>query len=680
MKKIFAIISLFALVLTGCEKEESIVIGSGLDTITATIESTTDTKATLQDGTNTNVVLWESYDPISVFIQQGNTVSNVKYVLNDGDGSTEGVFVKADPNFEIAADATILAAVYPYDEDAAYADGSVSGLSTNSTYEYSQMKVGPMAAKANGSNLSFKNVGALVQISTSNVPDGYNKIELSSATSSLQGEYSLSFDENGIPVPTLTGTGKSITFTGTGVDQTVYFPVFAGSYSDLTVKAKNDSGSEVILISPKALEAVRNTIHWTQRSVMTETIIAEEGIISLTENNGKELTLIIYKAGGNQAVGITIQPENTYTVINGIVNIMIDGLTVDNLNINLPDATVNLTGTSNYTNINSTTASNTLILGKGVTAQKVTVNGGNVQVNEGAAVTLFDNNSAGEIVIIDNGGTIPDVNTGFIERKYAEHELIKAIKDNTVNTHTLTGDVTLSDILTINKNFVLDGNGFTLTSTATRAINVDCSEDVIIKNLTIKTTSSGYSNSNTERAINVINKQVNLNLDNVNATGFKYTINVAKSSVGSKITISGGEYSGYAAMNITGNNTEVEATDVIFNGINDATLNESNNFAVISIGDAQDSDVTGNVKLKITDGTLIASSTNGNRQAAIQLSDATNVDISVDAELSLCDQFVLFNELSAGTVSFRNDYEDELIAQGYMTTAAENGLIKVTVQ
>ena len=244
-------------------------------------------------------------------------------------------------------------------------------------------------------------------------------------------------------------------------------------------------------------------------------------------------------------------------------------------------------------------------------------------------------------------------------------------------TYTLTGNVTLSEILTIDKNFVLDGNEFTLTSTANRAINVDCSGEVIIKNLTIKTTSSGYSNSNTERAINVIQQSVTLTLDNVKATGFKYTINVAKSSVGSNITISGGEYSGYAAMNITGNDTEVEATDVIFNGINDATLNESNNYAVISIGDAQDSDVTDNVILNITGGTLSASSTNGNRQAAIQLSDATNVDISVDAELSLCDNFVLFNELSAGTVSFRNDYEDELIAQGYITTDADNNMFNV---
>ncbi|MBO5407007.1 MAG: hypothetical protein J6A27_05800 [Bacteroidales bacterium] len=583
MKKIFAIISLFALVLTSCEKEEAIVIGSGLDTITATIESTTDTKATLQDGTNNNVVLWEEDDPISVFIEQENTVYNVKYELNEGDGTTEGVFVKAEPNFEIAADATILAAVYPYDEDAVYADGSVSGLSTTDSYTYSQTeKVGPMAAKANGSNLSFKNVGALVQISTSNVPNGYNKIELSSATSGLQGEYSLSFDENGIPVPTLTGTGKTITFEGTSADQTVYFPVFAGSYSDLTVKAKNDAGSEVILISPKALEAVRNTIHWTQRSVITETIIAESGTISLTENNGKELTLIIYKDGGNHAWDITIEPADQYTIIDGIVNIMIDGLTIDNdLNINLPNATVNLTGTSTYTNINSTTASNTLILGKGVTAQKVTVNQGNVQVNEGATVTQFENDSTEEIVIIDNGGTIPDENTDFTKRTYAEHELIKAINDNTVNTHTLTGNVTLSDILTINKNFVLDGNGYTLTSTMNgsngRAINVGesgCGNlNVTIKNLEIE--ASG------QRAINLIQGSHNVTIENVTATSTNYTVNVAASAPGSIVTINKSTLTGKNTINVGAENTTMTVSESTLSTIDD---NAGEGYSTITVG------------------------------------------------------------------------------------------------
>ncbi len=679
MKKIFAIISLFALVLTSCEKEEAIVIGSGLDTITATIESTTDTKATLQDGTNNNVVLWEEDDPISVFIEQENTVYNVKYELNEGDGTTEGVFVKAEPNFEIAADATILAAVYPYDEDAVYADGSVSGLSTTDSYTYSQTeKVGPMAAKANGSNLSFKNVGALVQISTSNVPNGYNKIELSSATSGLQGEYSLSFDENGIPVPTLTGTGKTITFEGTSADQTVYFPVFAGSYSDLTVKAKGTDKPDITLIAPKALTAVRNTIHYTNREVNTLT----NSLVELETNGGKELSIVIESDDET----ITVKEESGASVT-GNVNILInEGALAQNqtrnLIINLPQATVLLSGDTEYTSITSTTASNTLILGNGVIVKNVEVKKGNIQVNAGATLNGIsfstEQGAATSVNIIKNGGTVNVEETPniIVNESIGEYELIQAAKAG--GTYTLTGNVTLSEILTIDKNFVLDGNEFTLTSTANRAINVDCSGEVIIKNLTIKTTSSGYSNSNTERAINVIQQPVTLTLDNVKATGFKYTINVAKSSEGSNITISGGEYSGYAAMNITGNDTEVEATGVIFNGINDATLNESNNYAVISIGDAQDSDVTDNVILNITGGTLSASSTNGNRQAAIQLSDATNVDISVDAELSLCDNFVLFNELSAGTVSFRNDYEDELIAQGYITTAAENNMFDVS--
>ncbi|MBQ7018184.1 MAG: hypothetical protein IJN06_04150 [Bacteroidales bacterium] len=678
MKKIFAIISLFALVLTSCEKEEAIVIGSGLDTITATIESTTDTKATLQDGTNNNVVLWEEDDPISVFIEQENTVYNVKYELNEGDGTTEGVFVKAEPNFEIAADATILAAVYPYDEDAVYADGSVTGLSTTDSYTYSQTeKVGPMAAKANGSNLSFKNVGALVQISTSNVPNGYNKIELSSATSSLQGEYSLSFDENGIPVPTLTGTGKTITFEGTSADQTVYFPVFAGSYSDLTVKAKGTDKPDITLIAPKALTAVRNTIHYTNREVNTLT----NSLVELETNGGKELSIVIESDDET----ITVKEESDASVT-GNVNILInEGALAQNqtrnLIINLPQATVLLSGNTEYTSITSTTASNTLILGNGVIVMNVEVKKGNIQVNTGATLNgiSFSNEqgAATSVNIIKNGGTVNVTESSniIVNESIGEYELIQEAKAG--GTYTLTGNVTLSEILTIDKNFVLDGNEFTLTSTADRAINVDCSGNVIIKNLTIITTSSGYSNSNTERAINVIQQAVNLTLDNVNATGFKYTINVAKSSVGSNITISGGEYSGYAAMNITGNNTVVEATDVTFNGINDAALNESNNYAVISIGDAQDPEVTENVTLKITDGTLNASSENGNRQAAIQLSDATNVDISVDAELSLCNEFVLFNELSAGTVSFRNDYQDELIAQGYITTATDNNMFDV---
>lgn len=690
MKKLFAIISLFALVLTSCEKEETIVIGSNFDTITATIESAADTKATLQtSGTSTSPevpVYWKSDDEISVFFNDGGVFKNVLYRLNSGDDTNEGIFQKGNNNVQLGENATIVAAVYPYNANATYTNGTINVPATEikGQSNINIINAGPMAAKANGTSnsLEFKNVGAYVRVTVSNIPTGYTSVELSSETSNLSGAYSLLFDSNGIPTAELTGNNKTITYSDNSVigDETIYFPVFAGTYSDLKVTAKGTSKPDITLIAPKALTAVRNTIHYTSREVNS----FSTNTVDLATNHGKELSIVIE----SDEKTITVK-EASGASVTGNVNILINegplaqaqDQTRD-LIINLPQATVLLSGNTEYSSITSTTASNTLILGNGVIVNNVEVKKGNIQVNTGATLNgiSFSNEqgAATSVNIIKNGGTVNVTESSniIVNESIGEYELIQAAKAG--GTYTLTGDVTLSEILTIDKNFVLDGNEFTLTSTANRAINVDCSEEVIIKNLTINTTSSSNSNSNTERAINVIQKPAILTLNNVNATGFKYTINVAKSSVGSKITISGGVYSGYAAMNITGNNTQVEATGVNFNGINDATLNESNNFAVILIGDAQDSDVTNNVKLEITDGTLSASSTKGNRQAAIQLADATNVDISVDAELSLCDNFVLFNELSTGTVSFRNDYEDELIAQGYITTAAENNMFDVS--
>ena len=679
MKKLFAIISLFALVLTSCEKEETIVIGSNFDTITATIESAADTKAALQNGTNTMNVVWESGDYISIFFKIGDVVKNVKYHLSSGDGTTTGTFEKAE-NVDLT-NAEFLATVYPYTQNAAYdaATKTISGLTMAASYQYNPNKMttqAPMAYVGSVNTISFKNAASLVQVTTSNVPSDYTSVVLSSTASKLSGNYKISFNNNNEPVATLTGdnsNGSTVTFTGTGADQTIYFPILPESYSDLAVTLNGTNVVPIELIAPRELVAARNNCYYTSIPVTTMT----ETTVELTNSNTTQEDIQILDftdvtTGDITVTGNSVTDKITIVATN-------ESSTPRELNIDLPSATVEVTGSSTYSTITASTAENTLILGDGVNVTKVIVNKGNIRVNNGAVLNGIQlGNSVTSVKVIDNGGTIANEvkNTSGVTVITGLEADIAAAEDG--GTVYMTQDVTLDNILTIDKNITLDGNGFTLTSTATRAINVDCSDVVIIKNLTIKTTSSGYSNSNTERAINVIQQPVTLTLDNVKATGFKYTINVAKSSVGSNITISGGEYSGYAAMNITGNDTEVKATGVIFNGINDATLNESNNYAVISIGDAQDSDITDNVILKITDGTLSASSTKGNRQAAIQLSDATNVDISVDAELSLCDKFVLFNELSAGTVSFRNDYEDELIAQGYITTAADNNMFDVS--
>ena len=232
-------------------------------------------------------------------------------------------------------------------------------------------------------------------------------------------------------------------------------------------------------------------------------------------------------------------------------------------------------------------------------------------------------------------------------------------------TITLLTDLTLSEALVLDKAITLNGNGKTLITTADRAINVDVAGEVSIKDLTIVTT------ANTERAINVIQKAATLNLDNVTAEGFKYTINVASSSVGSSITINGGKYSGYAALNITGDNTTVKATNAEFIGANTYAYHESNAFAAIAIA-------ANNVEVEVSGGKITATSDNGNVQAILQVASASGVKATIDAALVLCDGVVFNGSIDQVEAAFRAAYADELNAQGFATTEHENDLVKVS--
>ena len=174
------------------------------------------------------------------------------------------------------------------------------------------------------------------------------------------------------------------------------------------------------------------------------------------------------------------------------------------------------------------------------------------------------------------------------------------------DTITLLQDVSTSEIVALTKSVTLDGNNHTLTSSANRAINVDCKDAVEIKNLTIKTTLDA---SKDIRAVNVIQKAAKLTLTNVSADGFKYTINVAASSAGSEIAISGGTYSGYAALNITGNKTTVNAENVAFIGVNPYGNPSSNSFCTISFGSPADGVIADGVSITITGGSITAKAT-----------------------------------------------------------------------
>lgn len=117
----------------------------------------------------------------------------------------------------------------------------------------------------------------------------------------------------------------------------------------------------------------------------------------------------------------------------------------------------------------------------------------------------------------------------------------------------LTADITMKDILVMSGNAVLDGNGFTLTSTAGRAINVSGGNAVTIKDLTI--------NASGERGINIIQDTKNVQIENVTATAANYAVNVAGSASGANVSIADSDLTGLNTINIAATKVVVTVTN-----------------------------------------------------------------------------------------------------------------------
>ena len=132
----------------------------------------------------------------------------------------------------------------------------------------------------------------------------------------------------------------------------------------------------------------------------------------------------------------------------------------------------------------------------------------------------------------------------------------------------LANDITMDAALVMSKNAVLDGNGYTLTSTPTgsnaRAINVSGGENVVIKNLTVVAPG--------ERAINIIQNTKNVQIENVTATAANYTVNVAGSASGAKVSIADSDLTGLCTIN-------VDAVDVVVTVTNTKITCADNNDA-----------------------------------------------------------------------------------------------------
>lgn len=166
----------------------------------------------------------------------------------------------------------------------------------------------------------------------------------------------------------------------------------------------------------------------------------------------------------------------------------------------------------------------------------------------------------------------------------------------------LTEDINLDAIATtratfglfIEKDCVIDGNGYTITSNSERAIAVSGANNVTLKNFTLQATG--------ERGIQVQGNAKNVTIENVTAVSANYTVNLAKSAGATVVTINNCDLKGLNTVNVAAPGSKVT--------VNNTTLRtEDNNNAEGYSTIAVNKDAT-NAIVNMNGGEIIITGTN----------------------------------------------------------------------
>ncbi|MBQ8865463.1 MAG: hypothetical protein IJ020_04935 [Bacteroidaceae bacterium] len=358
---------------------------------------------------------------------------------------------------------------------------------------------------------------------------------------------------------TLDGNGKTITYTGS--DRAIDVPANADAKVNVTIENLT----------------VDCTASYCQRGINYN----DDGVLKLNNVTVKG-TNVTY------ALNLPGSSDNCEVAIN---NSSLTGNIA--LNVWGENSTINAENTT-FTAVDNNTAEGYAAVklnNDGTTSAEgsvITITGGKIDVT-GSACTdteaTSNGTSTGKINISDST-VVNGVNAEMVAViRYADgnsysfmtiEDAIEFAKAG--ETVTLIRDITASGIITINKAITLNGNGKTLTSTATgsnaRAINVSGAEanGVKIQNLTI--------NASGERAINIIQNATNVTVDNVTATAANYTVNVAASAPNAVVAISGSNLTGLNVVNVGAPGSEITINGGTIT-CNDQT--EAENYAALAL-------------------------------------------------------------------------------------------------
>lgn len=614
--RFFLAMATLSLLIAGCENKDFEEAGllNGNVRIKATMEQKEATRSLVDDS---GKFTWATGDKISVFT---STSANREFTLFSGEGTAEATFngtLVSDETMSTCAvypynaGHTVSGNALTVTLPAEY--GDFTTVYAPNTHAIMVAKIDAAQSQTSLSNLDFKHLGGVLRFAIDNMPVDAAQFVFTATDKGVTGTFTASLGdaEPVINAGSSATTNNTVTIKFKPLTEATdgmifYVPLPVGEYNGFSIAVKNEGGTQLASFTTTAkntlnrrtlaripklrFSSVSGSLEGAEANVSSNTEVesALNNISSSTDpvmdlnassavtefNLPKSFTsesttsseLNINYSAAPSTIKVT---ENNYSggttsgSSKGEVNITIPAATSGSapaVTIQTPTLTAGLYategGTATYGDVTATTANNTLIVGNGVTINKLTVNRGNVRVKGNATISQLVNSTGGKIYVIKEGtgASVPTEVADVEIVDAAVYDLMMACANG--GEHTLTADLLLNQPLVVEKDVTLDLNGHSLKANPAGLSKVlNTSDAVVLVRRGAQLTVNDSSNGNGSIDANGISSVY---------CAVKLTDKADETDEAAKLVVNNGKLIGYY-YGISGNGTR-HNTEITING------------------------------------------------------------------------------------------------------------------
>lgn len=471
---------------------------SAARTISATIDSENGGMRSTVSGTS---VVWTSGDAFELYSSDESKTD--KYTLV-GDGGTKSAdFGTGTTN---VAEGSEGYAIFPSTAVTGLASNVVS-MNLPATIDFATQDISgnafmktsiPMWASYSSTGLSFKHLGAVMQIDFKDIPDGTTQVILESSQN-LSGTFTADLSAAESVLAYSAGGGKTVTInfpsaiSSSDNDRLLFVPIPVGTY-DLAIKINN--GSEKTIKEWKSFTFARKKLYKTSLTYLesaattesalgtdiqnafaaastgdkvvinvTGTIVADANKVEIPVDPSKRVDFeLIFANAPTTSSGTPIDfvdknnsSDASGTARNSLRIVMPGGDTINDMNIEMPYTTVTLESSNGsvvtYSHLTQKTATSTLVVAEKVlisavadvtgNAGKICVEGGDVTVATSATIAAIEV-TAGQL-IVPSGATVSALSVITDDESTDDAPVVNIA--GTVTTLTLEGEKSEVDLV-----------------------------------------------------------------------------------------------------------------------------------------------------------------------------------------------------------------------------------------